>query len=169
MDQAILFLSAPFVSIIANIIKAIFIIISLILFVAIVILIAKTTWFRLRYLEDYTEFFASRPFGTKTKFKKLELINKKLNSGKEAEYKIAVIEAENFLKEVLRKMEYKGEFLDDILNQVDEKVLPSIGKVREAQKVRDSIVHNPDYDLSKDQAINIVKIYEKALEELEAF
>ncbi len=168
MDQVISFLSTPLMTTIVGIIKAIFIVISVILFVAIITLIKKTTWLRLRYLESYTEFFSTRPFGTKAKFKKLEASDKKLNSEKEDDYKIAVIEADDYLKEVLQKMGYKGESVEDILDQVDAKGLPSINKVKEGQKIRDDIVGNPNYDLTKDQAKNIVKIYENALGELEA-
>jgi hypothetical protein len=168
MDQVISFLSTPLVTSIVSIVKAIFIVISIILFIAIIILMKKTTWLRFRYLEDYTEFLSTRPFGTKAKFKRLEGINKKLESEKEEDYKFAVIEIEDYLKEVLQKMGYKGELLDEILDQVDAKVLPSIGKVKEVQKIRDSIVGDPNFELTADQAKNIVKIYEKALGELEA-
>jgi hypothetical protein len=168
MDQVISFLSTPLVLSIVTIMKIVFIVISVILLVAIIILLKKTTWLRFRYFEDYTEFFSTRPFGKKEKFKKLENIDKKLNSGKEGEYKIAVVEVEDYLKEVLQKMGYKGETLDNILDQVDGKVLPSINKVKEVQKIRDNIVGDPNFNLTKDQAKNIVKIYEKALGELEA-
>lgn len=168
MEQFISFFSLPVVSTIVSILRVIFILFSIILFFAIIFLLIKTSWLRFRYYEDYTEFFASRPFGKKEKFKKLESINKKLAGNKESDYKMAVIEAEDFLKEVLSKMGYKGDSLDEVLNQIDNKILPSIEKVKDVQKIRDSIIHNPDYDLTKDQAANIVKVYEQALNELEA-
>lgn len=168
MDQLNSILSIPIISLIISITRIIFIIVSIVLFAGIIYLLVKTTWMRYRYFEEYTEFFASRPFGTKVKFRKMDSIQKKLDSGKEESYKLAVIEAEDYLKEVLQKMGYEGDLLSDILERVDSKVLPSANKVKDVQKIRNDIVYNPDYYISKDQAVNIVKIYEQALNELEA-
>jgi len=168
MDQFISIISSPIFTSIIFVIKTIFILFSLILIVVIIILLVKTTWLRFRYFEDYTELIVSRPYGAKVKFRKMESISKKMESNDERDYKLGVIEAEEFLKEVLEKMGYKGSMLKDMLDQVDEKVMPSIRKVKEAQSIRNMIIHNPDYHLTQDQAKNIVKIYEQALNELEA-
>jgi hypothetical protein len=169
MEQISSFFSSQLFSNLVFIIKIILIVFSSILSVAIVVLLFKTEWLRFRFFEDYTEFFASRPFGTKEHFKKIESVHKKLKSGKESEYKIAVMEVDDFFKEILVKMNYKGETLDAILGQINSKVLPSIEEIKEAHAVRNNIVRNPDYHLTEDQAVNIVKIYEKALGELEMF
>ena len=161
-------LGSPQIQIIISVLEIIFIIFSLLMLLGIIFLTFKTSWLRYRYLEDYTEFFASRPFGTKARYKRMESIQKKLNSGKESDYKMAVIEADDFLKEVLERMGYKGEFLEDILLQVNDKILPSLEKIKDVRKIRNNIVHDPDYNLTKDQALNITRTYEQALRELEA-
>ncbi|OGZ26698.1 MAG: hypothetical protein A2365_04050 [Candidatus Nealsonbacteria bacterium RIFOXYB1_FULL_40_15] len=149
------------------VVRNIFIVLSIILLSAIIILILRTNWFKFRFTERYTEFFSSRPLGMKTKFKKLESAHKKLSAGKESEYKMAVIEIDEFLKEVLQKMGYEGEMLNDILKQIDSKILPSIDRVKEVHEIRNSIVHDPSRHLTKDQAANMVRVYEQALSELE--
>lgn len=169
MEQISSFFSSQLFLNLIFIVKIIFIIFSFILSVAIIILLLKTDWLRFRFFEDYTEFFASRPLGAKEHFKKIESVHKKLKSGKESEYKMAVIEMDDFLKEVLIRMNYKGETFDTILNQINSKVLPSVEEIKEAHVVRNNIIRNPDYHLTEDQANNIVKIYEKALGELEMF
>ena len=149
------------------VVRNIFIALSLILLLAIIILVLRTNWVKFRYTERYTEFLSSRPLGMKDKFKRLEIVHKKLSSGKEAEYKMAVIEIDEFLKEVFEKMGYSGETLNDMIKQIDSKVLPSIDKVKEVHEIRNSVVHDPSYHLTKDQAVNIVRVYEQAMSELE--
>jgi len=151
------------------IIKTVFISISLILLGLIVFLIIKASWLRYKYLDGYTEFLKYRPYGVKKEFKKWTKINKRLETGKEVDYKMAVIEADDVLKEVFQKMKYEEEFLEDILKQINERVLPSIEQVKKAHEIRNKIVHDPDFQFTQDQARNILKIYQQALRELEMF
>jgi len=151
------------------IVKIVFIVISVVLAGGILLLYSKASWAKYKYYENYTEFFAYRPFGVRKEFKKWIGVIKKLETGKEAECKMAVIEADDLLKEVLQKMNYKGDFLDDVLAQIDKKVLPSIDQVLKAHEMRNDIVHNPGRNLTPDQARNIIRVYQKALSELEMF
>jgi len=168
-NQILSFVIDPQLPRIFWIIKIVFISISLILLGLIIFLIIKASWFKYKYLESYTEFLRYRPYGVKKEFKKWAKINKRLESGKEADYKMAVIEADDILKEVFQKMKYKGEFLDDILKQVNERVLPSVEQVKKAHEIRNEIVHNSDFQFTQDQAKNVLKVYQQALRELEMF
>lgn len=151
------------------IIKIVFISVSLILLPLIVFLLIKSSWVRYKYLDDYTEFFKKRPYGTKKEFKKWAKINRRLESNSKSDYKMAIIEGDDFLKEVLKEMKYKGDFLDDILKEVNSRVLPSVEEVKKANEIRNKIMHNPDFDITQEQAKNILKIYHQALRELEMF
>jgi hypothetical protein len=137
--------------------------------VGIVILFFKASWARYMYYENYTEFVGYRPYGVKKGFKRWTGVIKRIESGKEVECKMAVIEADDILKEILQKVGYKDEFLDDILNSVDDKVLPSLEEVKKVHDIRNKIVHDPDSTLTVEQARNIIRVYQKALSELEMF
>ena len=165
--QIISFLTDPELPRIVWIVKTVFISISLILMFFIVFLVVKASWFKHKYLDPYTEFFKQRPFGTKEEFKRWSKINKRIESGSKAEYKMAVIEADDALKDTLKKMKYEGEFLEDILKKVNSRVLPSEEKVKKAHEARNKIMHDPDYDLTQEQAKNILNIYHQAFRELE--
>ncbi len=163
------FIGSPqFISILSGI-KFTFIILSFIMVVGIVVLLSKASWARYKYYEDYTEFIAYRPYGIKKGFKRWSKIIRRIETGREAESKMAVIEADDILKEVLQKAGYKGEFLDDIFEEIDEKILPSIEDLKKVHEVRNNIVHDPDYNLAVEQARNIIRVYQKALSELEMF
>ena len=149
--------------------RVIFIVISLIFLISIIILFLKTSWGRARYLEAITEFVAYRPFGVKETFKHWNKIMKRLETDREFEYKLAVIESDSLLDAVFKKMGYKGEDFIQKLEQIDPSVLSNLKEVWKAHKIRDNVVHDPDYQLTLDQAKTVLAIYEKALRELEVF
>ena len=82
---------------------------------------------------------------------------------------MAVIEAEELLNEALRRKGYEGETLADRLKKADSSILPNIEHVLEVHKIRNDIVHNPDYKLDLDQARRTIKVFEEAFRSLEKF
>jgi len=149
--------------------KIIFIIFALIFLGSIIILLLKSTWLKRRLLEDLVEIVVYRPFGAKRTFKQWAKISKRLETEKEAECKLAIIEADGLLNDILRKMGYSGETMGEILKQLDSATLPSIDPIWEAHKTRNNVVHDPDYKLTLDQAKKVLGVYEKALRDLEMF
>ena len=158
--------SAQFIAILSGI-KFTFIILSFIMFFGVIILFLKASWAKHKYYQNYTEFITYRPYGVKKGFKRWSKVIRRIETGKEAECKMAIIEADDMLKEVFHKIGHKEEFLDDILNNIDEKILPGIEELKKVHDVRNNIVHDPDYNLTVEQARNILKVYQKSLSELE--
>ncbi len=154
---------------ISSYLKIIFIVLTLVILGCVIFLLLKNTWLKRRLLEDIVEFTAYRPFGAKKTFKQWARIIKRLEVGGEAEYKLAVIEADSLLNDVLQKMGYEGETIGERLEQLDSTTLPNIDQIREVHKTRNNIVHNPDYNLTLDEAKKILAIYEKTFRDLELF
>ncbi len=149
--------------------KVIFIIFALIFVGGIIALLFKNTWLKRRILEDLVEFVAYRPFGAKKTFKQWTKITKRLETGKEAECKLAVIEADSLLNDIFKKMGYSGETIGEILKQLDSTTLPNIEQIWEAHKIRNNVVHDPDYRFTLDEAKKTLGIFEEALRDLEMF
>ena len=129
----------------------------------------KSNWLKKRFLENTVEIISYRPFGAKKTFKRWNKISKKLESGKKADYKMALIEADSLLADILKRMGYKGDNMRELLEQIDAKTLPNIENVWQAHKLRNNIVHNPDHELSLDEAKKMFQIYEQAFRDLEMF
>ena len=136
---------------------------------ATLVLLSKSSWLKRLILEDATEFITYRPSGAKKAFKKWNKIIKKLESNKESEYKLAVIEADNLLDDALKNIGYKGETVKEKLEQLEPAILPNIDEVRQAHQIRNDIVYDPDYQLTLDRATKVLDIYEKAFRSLELF
>ncbi len=150
-------------------IKTIFIVLGFTFLIWIVLLLLKNSWLKRRFLENWVEFFAYRPFGVKKTFKQWAKITKRLETGKEAECKLAVIEADSLLNDIFKEMGYSGETIEEILKQLDSTTLPNIKQIWEAHKIRNNVVHDPDYRFTLDEAKKTLGIFEKALRDLEMF
>jgi len=150
-------------------IKIVFFIISFVFLAGICILVFKSTWARRFIFEDITETVTARPYGAKKAFKEWVKTKARLETGKESEYKLALIEADDLLDDILKKMGYKGDNLGEKLSKMDYSVLPSLDSVLVAHKIRNSVVHNVDSKLSKEEAKKSLDIYGKAFEEMEIF
>ena len=86
----------------------------------------------------------------------------------ESEHKLAVIEADSMLDNILKRMGFGGESLGERLEKLTVASLPNIEDAKEAHKIRSNIIHDPAYKLSLDEAKRIIEIYEKALTDLQA-
>lgn len=143
-----------------------FLFISGILGLLFIVLLFVSGWIRQRYTEDLYEASSYKPYGAKGSSKEWKRISARLESGKEPDYKLAVIEADDLLEENLREMGYKGAQMKDLLDQVPEAIVPNVGDVVQAHELRNNIVHDPDYKLEKDEAERVISVFEKALQEL---
>jgi len=129
----------------------------------------RSSWIKNRFLQDMVEFLTYQPYEVKKIAKIWSKIKKRLEAGSESEYKLAVIEADSMLSDILERMGFKGETLGNRLKQVTTAILPSIEETWEAHEIRNNIVHDPDYKLSLGQAQKALEIYEQALRDLQVF
>jgi len=93
---------------------------------------------------------------------------KKLESGEESNLKLAIIEADKILDNILKKSGYKGDNMGERLKQITSAQIANIDAIWQAHKIRNNIVHDPDFRLTRQDAENAVKIYQRALEDLMA-
>jgi len=89
-----------------------------------------------------------------------------LKKGDESEYKLAIIEADTVLDDVLEKVGYSGETLEDKIDKVSLVVISNKEEILEAHKVRNTIVYNPNYKVELEEAKKLLEIYKKALIDL---
>jgi len=135
----------------------------------IVFALIRSSWLKLYVLYDAAEFFSYRPAGTKKMEKDWKKNLARLDTGLDSEYKLAVIEADNTMNDVLKKMGYPGASLAENLDKVSSATISNIEDLRTAHQIRNSIVHNPDYKISLEGAKKALTAYEKALKDLDAF
>src|SRR4030043_427964 len=149
--------------------KILFIVFGVFAIGFIIFALFKSSWLRVYVLYDAAEFFRYKPFGIKRMEKDWRKILIRLDTGLESEYKLTVIEADNTMNDVLKKMGYAGASLGESLDKLTPVTLPNIEELKEAHQIRNNIVHDPNYKLTLDETKKALAIYEKALRSLDAF
>ena len=149
--------------------KILFIVAALILLGFIIFALAKTSWLKKLLIWDLVEFFSFRPYGVRKVVKAWAKITARLETGLESEYKLAVIEADSMLNDILKRMGFGGETLGERLEKLTTVTLSNLEQIWETHKIRNNIVHDPDYRLTLDEARRVLGIYEQALRDLQTF
>ena len=169
MENIISFILNPTLNGWLLILKILFIVAALILLGFIIFVLAKTLWLKRLLIWDLVEFFSFRPYGIRKVVKAWAKITARLETGRESEYKLAVIEADSMLNDILKRMGFGGETLGERLEKLTTAILPNLEQIWEAHKIRNNIVHDPDYSLTLDEARRVLGIYEQALKDLQVF
>ena len=92
----------------------------------------------------------------------------KMEKGDEADYKLAVIEADKVFDNLLKNIGYQGEDMGERLKQITSAQLANINELWQAHKIRNQLVHEENFQLKEHEAKRVIEIYKKALDELEA-
>ncbi|MBI4120790.1 MAG: hypothetical protein HY457_00845 [Parcubacteria group bacterium] len=116
---------------------------------------------------DAREFTTFRAFGVRRMAQRWERALGRLETANEAEYKLAIIEADSMLEEALKRLGFAGETLDERLQNVPPTVLSNLAELKEAHRTRNNIVHDPNFILSLNVARRVTGIYEQSLKELD--
>lgn len=161
------FLNSPQFQEISLAIKIIFGLVSLFLVILVIFLLRGSSYLKLLFWQDMTEFFTFRAYGVKKIVKRWHKIRERLDLPSESEHKLAIIEAEGLLDEILKRMGFPGQTIGERLKQITPIQLGNIEEIWEAHKIRNNIVHDPDYRLSREEAKKAFEIYERALTNLE--
>lgn len=128
----------------------------------------KTSWLKKAIILDLKEYFSYRPFYAKVFASKWKKIEKRVKSGLESDLKLAILEADELLKECLDKVGYVGETIEEKIEKLSEEIISNLKDLKIAHQTRNDIIHDPSYKLSFDEAQKVLEIYKKTLEDLQA-
>lgn len=162
-EEAAQFMSSPpFL-----LIKFVFITLSIFFLLHMVYLLSKTGKIK-NSMRLYRGFWGGKPVPpAKDEFVKAwEKITGRMNAMREAEYKLAVIEADKLFDELLKRMAYKGKDMNERLQQITQEQISNIDEIWTAHKIRNLLAHDPNYTLSFSEAQAVIQSYEDAFREL---
>ena len=112
-------------------------------------------------------FLLTQAFPKRHLNKSWQKILSRLIKSDEANLRLALIEADNLFDELLKQMRIPGESMADRLRYVDSSQVPNIDEIWRAHKLRNVMVHNHEYPITRNEMEFGVKAYEKALKELD--
>jgi hypothetical protein len=147
-------------------VKLVFVFFSAIFLIFVVYFMLNSSWLQYKFLEDVTEFFSWQAYGQRAMQRQLDKIKRRTESGAESDYKLAIIDADDFLLEVLDSRGYDGKDFAEIIKKAGVMITPILGDLLQAHEVRNSIVYNPDYKISGTDAKKILATYETAVKNI---
>lgn len=144
------------------------IIFSGLLFIAIVIILIKS----IPYLkETWLEIFRGTDVPTYPKGKmrrKWEAIQRRMRTRKDSNYKLAVIEADNMLNNILEASGFPGKNMEERLKILTSDQFSNLENIKQAHKLRNKIIHDMDSEIKLSKAEQAIETYRIALDSLEA-
>lgn len=111
---------------------------------------------------DVREFLTYRAFGVGRMTRRWQNALARLETGNEAEYKLAIIEVDAMLDEVLVRLGFRGATTEERLRGISPTVLSNLPDLLSAHRTRNNIVHDPNFILSLDEARKTMAVYEQA-------
>ncbi|MFA6536177.1 MAG: hypothetical protein WC250_03960 [Candidatus Paceibacterota bacterium] len=104
---------------------------------------------------------------------KSEMVNKKwqrvlehIGSANPGDWRLAIMEADIMLDELLEKLGYQGDGIGEKLKSVEKSDFTSIDQAWEAHKVRNQIAHEgSEFQLSEREAKRVVSLFEAVFKE----
>jgi hypothetical protein len=92
-------------------------------------------------------------------------VERLLDSDNESDWKLAIVEADKMLDELLVVLGYQGVSLGDRLLAVEKGDMLSLDDAWEAHKYRNKIAHEPGFQVAEREAKRIVGMYKKVFQE----
>ncbi|MFZ2188292.1 MAG: hypothetical protein WAV73_01890 [Candidatus Moraniibacteriota bacterium] len=90
-------------------------------------------------------------------------VKRRFNSKNESEYKVAIIEADKIVEDLIAKMNYKGENMTERLDNITPGQIENIEELRRAHEIRNRIIHDDSFVLTREEALKTFDCYEEFL------
>jgi len=162
----IYFISSPAIQRELFSVKLVFIFFTIVFLCMVIWFYRNSSYIQYKFLQDVTEFFSKETYGLRKVTKNWKKIKKTASAGSEAELKLAIIEADDFLYETLVDMGYEGDTFERLLTKSNKKTLSNLQEIVDAHAVRNAIVYEPDYALDSQKAKKVLSVYENAIKNL---
>ena len=162
IKEFIYFISSPDLQETLFPVKLVFVFFTMFFLAAVIYFMVNSSYLKYQFFEDVTEFFSWQAYGLREIANRWRRIQKRAETGAESEYKLALIEADDYLNEMLEDRGFKGENFEELVNNAGKIILPNLDEILSAHEVRNSIVYSPDYKINLDRVRKILTIYETA-------
>jgi hypothetical protein len=117
-------------------------------------------------VDKLSEIIGRKDLSRRKSIRAWQRIEQRLAIGDESQLKLAIIEADKILDEIIKMAGISGETMAERLKKISPAQLTNIEDVWEVHKVRNRIVHEPDFALTRAEAEYAIEVYRRALKEL---
>jgi len=137
-----------------------------ILFITIIIYSLVRLWELRKEDNEKFAFAGPVPQDAGEKHERWEVVQTHIESNNPSDWKLAIIEADAILDDMVKKIGYSGDNLGERLKSVEVSDFTSIQSAWEAHKVRNQIAHEGvGFELTHREARRVVELYRDVFEE----
>ena len=147
-------------------VKLVFVSMAMFFLAFVIYFMLNSSWLQYKFLEDVSEFFSWQAYGQREMQKQWNKIKDRTKSGAESDYKLSIIDADDFLLEVLDNRGYEGKDFEETVKKSGSLAAQMLDDLLKAHQTRNSIVYDPNFKLSDDQAKKVLATYEAAIKEI---
>lgn len=145
--------------------KIISVILSAFFLITTVYIIRKTNYFEIKR-EQFLNILGGKYLSRRRVLKAWAQIRRRLLSPQQNDWKLAILESDHVLNEILKMSGYLGTRLEDKLLLITPTQLSNIEDIKRAHEVRHKIANDPTFPITQKDAEDLVNIYKVAFKEL---
>lgn len=154
-----------FLSGVAGALKVAAIIISMLFLVGVVYNIWRFVDYRRKHISEIVKFIMEPVLGDRQS--RWSAVKVALESENAADWKMAIIEADNIIDDILQKANYKGNNLGERLLKIKSHTFKNLANLFRAHILRNKISRKGNgVNLTKEKTAEILNLYEEALKEM---
>jgi hypothetical protein len=139
--------------------------ISVLFLLGIIYIFIKTSYFEMKK-EQFLDILGRGYVSKSRSLRGWKQIQKRMQSKEQNQWKLAILEADRILDEILKMSGYLQKNLDEKLELITPAQLANAEDVKRAHRVRNKIAEDPTSEISREEAESIIKVYKQAFKEL---
>lgn len=103
--------------------------------------------------------------GKKRRLRAWNQIIERMRTNDLANWKAAVLEADRLMDDLLTGAGYRYDTVDERFKAITPEELSNAVQIQEAHRLRNRIAQEPDFTVTKEEALEILRVYKKAFQE----
>lgn len=126
--------------------------------------VSRSGWLNKR-TEEWMDKMGIGDVGKRRQLRAWNQIVKKMKINDMTKWKTAILEADKILDDILKASGYRADTSEERFKQIKPEELSILSELQEAHRVRNRVAQEPDFVISYDEALKVLKIYKKAFRE----
>lgn len=146
-------------------VKIFSLIISFIIIAGIIYTLIKITQLKKTEGEDISELIPTEE-ALGVRQSRWDTVTKHMESDNQADWRMAILEADNLLDEIIKKIGVPGDNIGERLKNMEVSDFNNLQNAWEAHKIRNRIAHEGvKFQITKEEAGRVISLYKKSLQE----
>lgn len=150
-----------------GVVRTVFIVLDAALFVGFIYALVKAFEYRPKFYRNLQSSAKKIIVKDPTLIKRWAGILEKSKFNPPQSFVLAIIEADKFVDDILKRMGLQGEHMADRLERLSTSDLKTLEKLWRVHKIRNELVHSPDFEISPRDAGEVLETYEEFLREID--